>query len=131
MDRTDHKVPGKPSRVLAAALASDQEAVRAAIDAGDDVDAWDDLGMTPLLYTVFRGDAEAVGMLLRAGADPNRPHRDDPTATPLWHAREDFGLHEIAALLETAGAKDAPPNTYLHLTALDRAHARPSRAMVS
>ena len=57
MDRTDHKVPGKPSRVLAAALASDQEALRAAIDAGDDVDAWDDLGMTPLLYAVFRGDA--------------------------------------------------------------------------
>ena len=107
MGRAGHEFRGQPSRVLAAALAVDQEALRTAIDAGDDVDAWDDRGMTPLLYAVFRGDAEAVGLLLRAGADPNRPHRDDQTATPLWHAKEDFGLYEIAALLEKAGANDA------------------------
>jgi hypothetical protein len=51
------------------------------------------------------GVDHAVRLLLEAGADANRAQRDDPTATPLWHAREDFGLHEIAQLLEKAGAK--------------------------
>jgi ankyrin repeat protein len=77
----------------------------AELPASDDLNAWDELGMTPLLLAVFRGDLEAVRLLLQAGADPNRPRRDDPTATPLWHARDDFGLHEIAELLVKAGAK--------------------------
>ena len=66
--------------------------------------AWDDLRMTPLLYAVFRGDVEAVQLLLWAGANPNQPQQKDPSATPLWHATEDFGLDEIAALLQAFGA---------------------------
>jgi ankyrin repeat protein len=73
--------------------------------ASDNVNEWDDLGMTPLLYAVFRGDVEGVRQLLEAGADPNLAKRDDRTATPLWHARDDFGLHEIAEVLIRAGAK--------------------------
>ena len=107
MDRIDDRTP-RP-QLFAAVLASDQKAVLAAIESGDDVDAWDDLGMTPLLYAVFRGDVETVAQLLRAGADPNRPQRDDPTATALWHARHDFGFLDIAALLEAAGAKVVKP----------------------
>jgi hypothetical protein len=85
-------------------LTSDEKALPAALDAGEDIDAWDELGMTRLLHAVFRGDLEAVDLLLRAGANPNRSQRDDPTATPLWHAEDDFGLHEIAARLRTGGA---------------------------
>ena len=96
------------SRLLAAVLASDEIAIRAAIESGDDVNEWDDLGMTPLLYAVFRGDIDALRLLLDAGADPSRPQRGDPTATPLWHARDDFGLHEIANLLEARGARARP-----------------------
>ena len=98
-----------------AAFAGDEDALRAAIADGEDVDAWDAAGMTPLLLAVFRGDIDAVDLLLRAGADPNRPQKGDVTATPLWHARDDFGLHVIAALLEKAGARhgavEGPANT--------------------
>jgi ankyrin repeat protein len=91
--------------VLRAALTADATKVRDTISAGADVNAWDEHGMTPLLSAVFIGNVDAVRLLLEAGADANRAQRDDPTATPLWHAREDFGLHEIAQLLEKAGAK--------------------------
>jgi ankyrin repeat protein len=63
------------SRLLAAALAADQAALRAAIDAGEDIDAWDNHGMTLLLSAVFIGNVDAVRLLLDAGADPNRAHR--------------------------------------------------------
>ena len=94
-----------PSRLLAALLASDESALRAAIEARADINEWDNLGMTPLLYAVFRGDIDAVRLLLDGGADPNRSQQGDPTATPLWHARDDFGLYEIACLLEARGAR--------------------------
>lgn len=61
--------------------------------------------MTQLLYAVFAGDLVRVQALLKQGADGNRPHRDDPTATPLWHAEEDFGLLEIAQALRHNGAR--------------------------
>lgn len=69
------------------------------------IDDYDDLGMTQLLYAVFAGDLETVRSLLNDGANPNKPHRDDVTATPLWHAEEDFGLTEIGILLREYGAK--------------------------
>jgi ankyrin repeat protein len=71
----------------------------------ESIDGYDKLGMTPLLYAVFKGDLAAVKALLIQGADCNKPQRDDSTATPLWHAQEDFGLMEIADLLRTHGAK--------------------------
>lgn len=67
-------------------------------------DEYDENGMTPLLYAVFRGDPAEVQSLLEQGADCNKPQRDDSTATPLWHAEEDFGLVEIAKLLRRYGA---------------------------
>jgi ankyrin repeat protein len=66
------------------------------------LDEWDDLGMTQLLYAVVRGDREEVKSLLERGADPNRPNQRGDT--PLWHAEDDFGLTEIAALLRQYGA---------------------------
>jgi len=110
-------VPGRANPLLAAALAGDPVGLRAGMDAGSDIDAWDDLGFTPLLSAVWVGDVRAVALLLEAGADPNRHHGGEPTDTPLWRARDDFGLHEIADLLEAAGAKPVSlPNKPLQPT---------------
>lgn len=68
------------------------------------LDAYDESGMTQLLYAVFAGDLVSVQVLLAQGADCNKPQRDDFTATPLWHAQEDFGLLEIAQALRNNGA---------------------------
>ena len=100
----------KTDQVPASALhravdASDYDGIEAALRGGDDIDAYDALGMTALLSAVFRGDLLAVNQLLAAGADPNRAQAGDPTATPLWHAAEDFGLHEIAEAIRSAGGK--------------------------
>ncbi|KAB8057099.1 hypothetical protein GCN74_22195 [Janthinobacterium sp. FT14W] len=69
------------------------------------IDAYDDLGMTELLYAVFIGDLAKVQELLQQGANPHKPHRDAPAATPLWHAEEDFGLFEVAQALRAHGAR--------------------------
>jgi ankyrin repeat protein len=71
----------------------------------DAINVYDELGMTPLLLAIFAGDIDAVEALLRQGADCNMPQRGESTATPLWHAQEDFGLEEIAELLRKHGAK--------------------------
>lgn len=71
----------------------------------DAINEYDELGMTPLLLAIFAGDIDAVEALLRQGADCNKPQRDDSTATPLWHAQEDFGLEAIAELLKKHDAK--------------------------
>lgn len=92
------------SELLDAVLASDHPRMRHELNRRPNLDAWDDHGMTPLLYAVFRGDIEAVRLMLQAGADSNRPQGSDPTATPLWHARDDFGLREIAEVLVQFGA---------------------------
>jgi ankyrin repeat protein len=69
---------------------------------GRELDEWDVNGMTPLLYAVFTGDVDRVRQLLEMGADPNRPSSEG--GTPLWHAEDDFGLVEIAAMLRQYGA---------------------------
>jgi ankyrin repeat protein len=63
-----------------------------------------DRGMTPLLLAVYRGDEDAVRLLLKSGADPNLRPTDDPSHSPLWHAEDDFGLTAIAELLKSYGA---------------------------
>ena len=95
-----------PDKTLSlAVLKSDWEAMKVAISAGENLNQ-NHGGMTPLLSAVYRGDAEAVRILLSAGADPSfNPTPRDRSHTPLWHAEDDFGLMEIAALLRSCGAQ--------------------------
>src|SRR5262245_17366687 len=85
-----------------AVLGSDHLRIRKLLEGGAETERLDDLGMTPLLWAVFRGDTEAVDLLIRHGADPNTPSLQG--TTPLWHAEDDFGLWDIAELLRRYGA---------------------------
>ena len=76
------------------------------------LDEYDETGLTLLLAAIFIGDPALVKTLLDAGADPNIPQRDDPTATPLWHAEEDFGFVEIDKILRQCGAKEFNPSLH-------------------
>jgi ankyrin repeat protein len=91
--------------MLDAALNSDEAKLREALAKGFGLDDYDELGLTPLLSAVFIGHVDAVRMLLLMGADANKPQRDDESATPLWHAQEDFGLLEIFEVLRANGAR--------------------------
>jgi ankyrin repeat protein len=88
-------------KLIDAVLTSNVLAMKDAIAAGADLNEFSD-GMTPLLWAVFRGDVDAVKILLESGADPNKCA--NPSESPLWHAEEDFGLHDIAELLRRYGA---------------------------
>ena len=88
-------------KLTEAVLRSDVEVMKQAIASGDNLNEFDG-GLTPLLWAIFRGDVDAVRLLLESGADPNV--RPNPSDSPLWHAEDDFGLTEIAELLKSYGA---------------------------
>lgn len=71
------------SKLTQAVLCSDVPAMKEAIASGDKLNELDE-GMTPLLWAVFRGDIDAVRLLLESGADPNV--RPNPSDSALWHA---------------------------------------------
>jgi ankyrin repeat protein len=95
-------VTKKHTPLTEAVLRSDYSLMRQIIEAGSDLNEFDDYRMTPLLWAIMRGDIDAVRLLLESGADPNV--RPNPSDSPLWSADDDFGLHEIAALLKSYGA---------------------------
>ncbi|MCU7696626.1 ankyrin repeat domain-containing protein [Acinetobacter sp. AYS6] len=83
------------------------ETVRTLIAAGVDVNHVNNLGWTALLEAIILGNGEPkyqhiVGLLLKAGADPNLADKDG--ITPLQHARS-RGYREIEKRLLAAGAK--------------------------
>jgi ankyrin repeat protein len=74
---------------------------RLLVDAGADVNARQQAGITPLHETAQNGDLELTQLLLDHGADPSA--LDDQGKTPAATARE-HGHETLAALLEkTAG----------------------------
>ena len=95
-------MPSDPYELHRAVQGCDRTAVERLIAAGHDLNALDDFGMTALHWAVYGGYIELVRALLGAGADPNRKSKHATTA--LWHAEDDFGMHEIAAVLRTCGA---------------------------
>jgi ankyrin repeat protein len=78
------------------------DVVLALLEYGADVNAWNvEQDVTPLLVAVFEGQQEAVGALLKAGAEPNVCSSEGDT--PL-RACAGLGNLDIASLLLDAGA---------------------------
>jgi ankyrin repeat protein len=71
-----------------AAARNDVAAMRQLLDAGHMADERGDGAWTPLIWAAHAGAVDAVDVLLRAGADVNRPGPTDDAwdATPLQHA---------------------------------------------
>ena len=67
--------PRRTETLLAAARAGDARRVLAVVDAGVDVDATDEYGLTAVTTAAWRGRARAVEALLRSGADAKKPAR--------------------------------------------------------
>ncbi|MEQ8965241.1 MAG: ankyrin repeat domain-containing protein [Azospirillaceae bacterium] len=85
-----------------AVRAGDASAVRALADSGSPVDGDDFVLGTPLHLAVARGDRRMASILLRHGADADRPsHRQGATAL---HLAAEFGDTAMVDLLLEAGA---------------------------
>lgn len=87
-----------------AVLRADEERVAALLASGADPNGLDDRGMTPLIWAVYGGYLEIAELLCCGGADVN--FRRTTGETALWHAEDDFGLFEIAAVLRRHGATE-------------------------
>lgn len=104
------------TRLHLAIRAGDPVTIRRELEAGSDVNAIDEDGLTPLFYTAAGGDAALVRALLAHGAKPDRP---DQSVTPLAAASM-IADPDTVGLLLSSGAKvplTVPKNfgkRYLH-----------------
>jgi ankyrin repeat protein len=90
-------------RLTAAILGSRVAHVASLLRRGAPVNAADKYGTTPLYKAAVQGETEIVGMLLEAGADPNRESGGEDEGTPLCAAAS-WGHTEIVRLLLQHGA---------------------------
>ena len=95
----------KRDALWAAVRNNDPKAVKAALDAGADVNSRNEYGVTALWIAAGKGKQEVIELLVKAGADVNA--RDDIWyQTPLSTAAGGLKL-EAAKYFLKAGAKDA------------------------
>ena len=78
------------------------ESVQLLLDAGLDPMSRDDFGQTPLHYAVRNGNTVALGLLLKAGADPNAKDTEYGS-TPL-HLAATLKADDLIRDLVAAGA---------------------------
>lgn len=75
-----------PPDLLSAAAAGDLATVRQLLEAGADVEARGDWGVTPLMEAASRGHAEVARLLLEHGADPLAQDGSDRPSNALLDA---------------------------------------------
>lgn len=109
-------------RLHRAANAGDAVLVRQLLDSGSPVNAFDELGKTPLHYAVLGEHFAVVELLLRSGADINAHDERVISNTPLGEASRTCSLR-MARLLVESGA-DPMICGWMQLNALDRAEQR-------
>src|ERR1700733_5210021 len=105
-----------------AAAAGDLGLVRELIDRGHPVNAFDELGKTPLHHAAVGEHADIVKLLLRSGANVNAHDERVIGDTPLGEVVARGSL-SMVKLLVAAGA-DATIPGWMQLTAVDRALQR-------
>jgi hypothetical protein len=98
-------LPGNASPLMAAAYHRDLATVRQLIQRGDDLEARDIDGYTPLMYAANAGAEEIVSALLAAGADADAA--DNQRSTPLMFAAQHDHLGIVRQLLASGSNPNA------------------------
>jgi ankyrin repeat protein len=114
--------PFRDQQLHFAAQDGDVPLVQSLVDAGHDVNAFDDLGKTPLHYAVESERFEVARYLVERGADVNAHHEPTIGNTPLCEVAERCSLR-MAQFLIAAGADPTIPG-WMQLTALEKAKRR-------
>jgi ankyrin repeat protein len=109
-------------RMHSAAIEGDLAALQTFLDAGDDINAFDVTGQTPLHFAAEHNRIPAMRFLLAHGADVNAIDESVCGDTPLGSVAGNCSL-EVAQLLISAGA-DPHIRGHMWLTAIDRAKDR-------
>jgi ankyrin repeat protein len=109
-------------RLHFAAQQGDLDEVRALVAKGADVNAFDDLGMTPLHHAAKEERLEVARFLLEHGANVNAHHEASIGNTPLGEIAPNCS-YDIAKLLVDAGADPTIPG-WMGITALHSASER-------
>jgi ankyrin repeat protein len=122
VDAGDHDDPFDDDALHAAAQNGDLERLRDLLARGCDLNAFDDLGKTPLHYAAAADRPEVVRYLLERGANVNAHHAPSIGNTPLRDVAENCSLR-MATLLVDAGADPTIPG-WMQLTALHKAEGR-------
>jgi len=94
--------------------------LRAAIDAGADLETRDGQGRTPLLLAVHADAAEAAKLLIQAGADVNA--RDAVKDTPFLYAGAEGRNEILKAILASGRANLKDTNRYGGTALIPAAH---------
>jgi len=105
-----------------AAGSGDLQEVKRLLAANEAVNAFDDLGLTPLHHAIRRGHLNVANALLLAGANVNAVDESKAGNTPLADVVGECSL-EVAKFLLEHGADPRIPGT-MQLTALYRAEQR-------
>jgi RNA polymerase primary sigma factor len=100
-DTAEQLKPTLSSFFRMAVIAGVEGAVRVHIERGDDLNARDAGGWTPLMLAAARNKPQICRLLLAAGADP---HLSDPRGNNALFIANTKGSREVALLLEAACA---------------------------
>jgi ankyrin repeat protein len=111
-----------PEPVHSAAQDGDVGRLSELVAEGHAVNAFDDLGHTPLHYAVEKGHLDAARFLIGSRADVNAHDERVIGETPLGEVAGTCSL-QMARLLVEAGADPTIPG-WMQLTALDKAKGR-------
>jgi ankyrin repeat protein len=94
-------------RLLTAGRQGELEEVRKLLKNGSEVDYKDLAGFSTLHFAAWKGHADVVAELLRAGAEIDAKN-NYPGLTPLHRACQNGHLAVVRALLESGANKDLP-----------------------